>query len=236
MDFLSKKTSFDLSLWVKSDPNNHEKQLFQRAQKYIQKITWIPGIRMIAVANSLSMYATHTESDIDLFVVTARNRIWIVRILMTLCFWSYGVWRKGEDIAENFCLSFFVEEASMDLSKIALKDDIYLYFWIYYLKPLYEWGDTYERFLEYNSWVDVPLDVRRKNRSYTLKSGSHIHDSWIWYQYILSFCNSIFRFFWEYKSQRSFEKKGSPFGVIIRPTLLKFHDRDKRAEIRDALI
>ena len=93
---------------------------------------------MIAVANSLSMYATHTESDIDLFVVTARNRIWIVRILMTLCFWSYGVWRKGEDIAGNFCLSFFVEEASMDLSKIALKDDIYLYFWIYYLKPLYE--------------------------------------------------------------------------------------------------
>ncbi len=125
---------------------------------------------MIAVVNSLSMYATHEASDIDLLIITAKNRIWIVRVLMTLSFWSYGVWRKGEDIAGNFCLSFFIEEESLDLSKIALEDDIYLYFWIYYLKPLYEVGDIYERFLRKNLWVDIPLERRAYNHTYTLQT------------------------------------------------------------------
>ena len=222
-------------MWVKSEPNDHEKYLFQKAQTYIQKIIWIPGIRMIAVANSLSMYATHEDSDIDLFVITAKNRIWIVRILMTLCFSSYGVWRKGEDIAENFCLSFFVEEESMDLSKIAIKDDIYLYFWIYYLKPIYEVGDIYERFLRENTWVDVPLDMRSEDHKYALPTWSIEYPSARLMQVILTLCNRIFWFFWEYKSLRSYEKKGSPFGVMIHPTLLKFHDTDRRVEIRDSI-
>ena len=34
----------------------------------------------------------------------------------------------------------------MDLREIAIEDDIYLYFWIYYMKPVYVVGDTYERF------------------------------------------------------------------------------------------
>ncbi len=55
---------------VKKTPNEREIELFHRTEKYIQKLTWIPGIEMIAVVNSLSMYATHEDSDIDLFIVT----------------------------------------------------------------------------------------------------------------------------------------------------------------------
>lgn len=108
---------------------------------------------MIAVVNSLSMYATHEDSDIDLFVITAKDRIWFVRILMTVSFWLMGVWRKGEDIAGNFCLSFFIEEDAMDMSAIALEDDIYLYFWIYSMKPILVVGDTWDHFLARNMWV-----------------------------------------------------------------------------------
>jgi hypothetical protein len=41
----------------------------------------------------------------------------------------------------------------MDLSKIAIEDDIYLYYWIYYMKPIFALGDVWERFSSANTWV-----------------------------------------------------------------------------------
>ncbi len=235
MDFLSQKTSFDTYIGVKSDPNNHEKYLFLRAQKYIQKITWIPGIRMIAVVNSLSMYATHPDSDIDLFIITAKNRMWIVRVCITFFFWYYGVWRKGEDIAENFCLSFFIEEEESNLSSIAFDDDIYLYFWIYYMKPIYTEWSIYEDFLWANTWVDVPFDIRLENMRYLLPLPIIPSSHFFLTRWILTWVNKVFQCIWGWKARSQFQKKGSPEGVIITSRMLKFHDSDKREEIRDSL-
>ncbi len=66
------KDIFIEEMGIRSEPNHHDRLLFTRAQKYIQKTSWIPGIEMIAVVNSLSMYATHEDSDIDLFIVTRK--------------------------------------------------------------------------------------------------------------------------------------------------------------------
>jgi hypothetical protein len=71
--------------------------------------------------------------------------------MITLIFWIHGVWRRREDIAGNFCLSFFIEESAMDLSKIAIEDDIYLYYWIYYMKPIFVRGDIEKTFFIHNS-------------------------------------------------------------------------------------
>lgn len=83
------KDIFDKTLRVKSEPNALEKELFVRSQKYIGKLTWIPGIEMIAVVNSLSMYATHKDSDIDLFIVTKPCALWLVRFCVTCIFWLH---------------------------------------------------------------------------------------------------------------------------------------------------
>ena len=228
---LQYKSSFDSLLWVKPTPNDDEKILFQRAEKYISRITWIPGLRMVAVVNSLSMYATHEWSDIDLFVITAKDRMWIVRVLMTLSFSLMWVWRYGEDIAGNFCLSFFIEEDAMDLSEIAIEDDIYLYFWIYYMKPVYVLGDTYERFHTMN-WK-LKID--------NWKSGKQDRENSLWMfhkiiYYPLLIINSLIRYFWEKKARANYEKKWKPEGVIITRNILKFHDQDKRKVIRDTLL
>ncbi len=78
------KQSFQEYVGGKDYPNAHEQKLLKRAQKYIHRLTWIPGIEMMAIVNSLSMLATHPDSDIDLFVITGKNRIWFVRILITI--------------------------------------------------------------------------------------------------------------------------------------------------------
>jgi hypothetical protein len=70
MNFLTSKPYFDALMGVKESPNEHEISLFTRAKKYTEPLIHIPGLEMIAVVNSLSMYATHPNSDIDLFIVT----------------------------------------------------------------------------------------------------------------------------------------------------------------------
>lgn len=227
---LDRKNDFCEAIRAKDEPNEHEQQLSRRAQKYIASIARTPGIKMIAVCNSLSMNATNDDSDIDLFIVTHPKMLWFVRIFVTFTLARAGVWRRGADIAGNFCLSFFITENALNLSPIAIDNDIYLYFWVYFLRPIVSFDDTYERFLAANSWVTVDDEQKQKNQKYLITSGISrpIH----WWQVML---NGIVRVFGEAKTQYRFRKMKKPVGVIINRNILKFHDHDQRERVRDAI-
>lgn len=237
---------------VKSEPNEHELALFDRAKEYIAKIRDIEWIEMMAICNSLSMYATHEDSDIDLFIVTKPGMLWFIRFFVTLRFWRLGVWRKWEDIAGNFCLSFFITTDAMDLSKIAIKNDIYLSYWIYSLKPIINRNNTYEKFIEVNSWVAVDEEQIKKNLIFVIPQwNGGIPFAWI-YEKKLSksqkiilkgmltawqkLINFLIRFFLRRKTLKQYHTLWKPEGVIITDDMLKFHDQDRREEIRDAIL
>ncbi len=285
---LQYKKEIDDLLWIKSEPNEHERYLFERAQKYITKLTRIPGIKMIAICNSLSMYATHKDSDIDLFIITKPEMIWFVRFFTTITLWINGVWRKNQDIRENFCLSFFTTTDAMDLSKIAIENDIYLYYWIYYMKPIIVKNDMYEKFLKANNWVEISEDQRKENQNYIIHSatffvcefcvsireyfrkkfqtvwakasfwnlenraenryqneaekiktfGTFSHkstDNIAWRNEFYIAINQIIRFFLLPKTIKSKAKLWNPEWVIISDDMLKFHDKDRRKEISEAI-
>jgi hypothetical protein len=237
MHFLQYQSAYNTFLGVKDVPNAHEEYLFARAEKYLRKILWIPGIQMIAVVNSLSQYATHPDSDIDLFVVTRPKHMWWVRFCLTSVFLFSGVWRKGSEVRENFCLSFFIEEEHLSLEHIAIDQDIYLWYWIYHMKPMIDRNNTYERFLHANSWVHVDADMREKNRIYRIiETGTPLFERFPFLFSLTESFDTLIRYFGARKAFRTWKKKGSPWGVIITPTMLKFHDADRRKEIRDALL
>ncbi len=224
-NFLQYKTIFDTYIGARSEPDAHDSMLMSRAERYIRRMTWIPGLRMVAVVNSVSMHATHEGSDIDLFIITARSRMWLVRVLVTSLFYLLGVWRKGEDIAGNFCLSFFIEETALDMSRIAIEDDVYLYFWMYSLRPIYVVGDTYDRFRQANPdyiFREKNIPIHRHTREYC---------GWLWYT-----LDRIVRYWGERRTRSTYLAKWKPSWVIIAPDILKFHDMDRRVEIRDAIL
>lgn len=64
------KTAFKKYMRIKEAPNDHEMGLFSRTHHYMPLIANIRGIQMVTVVNSLSMYTTHKDSDIDLCIVT----------------------------------------------------------------------------------------------------------------------------------------------------------------------
>ncbi len=285
---LQYKKAINTLLWIKSEPNEHEIHLFERGQKYIEKLSKIPWIEMIAIVNSLSMYATHPDSDIDLFIVTKPWMIWFVRFFSTLILWKHGVWRKGEDIAGNLCISFFITTEALNLSNISIENDIYLYYWIYYMKPVFVQNNTYEKFIGANNSMEIDENQKIENKKFLLlwrisegfvmrifricraifsvklqrfwilqfrkKSsdtdakiqhrsqktfGTFSHKSTgndFWLKKIYKHINQIIRFFFLRKTLRSKEKLWSPEWIIISDTILKFHNQDRRKEIRDTIL
>lgn len=281
------KKEINTLLWIKSEPDEHEIHLFERGQKYIQKLEKIPGVGMIAIVNSLSMYATHPDSDIDLFIVTKPGMIWFVRFFSTLILWKHGVWRKGEDIRENLCLSFFITTEAMDLEKIAIENDIYLYYWIYYMKPVFVQHDTYEKFIKANNWVKLDENQKIENIKYIISNRSEFASLFCKFwefcrrnfwknselfddeggvfrifknksntnsktnkqkknflflfsykkkEYFYKKINQLIRFFLLPQSLKSKGKLWNPEWIVISDMMLKFHDTDRREEIRDTIL
>jgi len=230
-------------IWAREQPNTHEQALLKRAQKYCKKISWVPGVKMIAVCNSLSFYAAHENSDIDLFIVTAPRRIWLVRMLCTLQLSLMWVRRRNlnrikqakqnlrKDVAGQFCLSFFCTTDALDLSDIAIEDDVYLHFWMRYIKPIVDYDKTYSAFLHANEFSldETPKDVVKYR---VVNSSSPRWHRWnIW-----NTLNNFFRRLLLPRATRAYTRLGKPSGVVISDDMLKFHDQDKREEYKNNLI
>jgi hypothetical protein len=55
----------------------------------------------------------------------------------------------------RFCLSFFIDESALNFEKIIEENDIYMYFWILTLTPIFDINNTYEKFITANkSWAN----------------------------------------------------------------------------------
>lgn len=279
-------------MWLKNHPNEYELSMIRKTQKYCRYISWIPWLKMVAICNSLSMYATKNTSsvilsemkqsvaewnwaeesiknnnipykkeefksigcqasskwqkekigsDIDLFIITAPKRMWISRLLITWIFhilWVRRHWKKTKD---RFCLSFFITENAMDLSKIAIENDIYLYYWIYYLKPIINKDKTYEKFIEANTelWINW-LNLHWDNKAYIKKPIYVISREFeksinLLMNPILNLLDLICKKIFLPKTLSHKKRLWNPWGIIVTDDMLKFTDNDKRKDIRDKL-
>lgn len=203
---------------------------------WVFKIT--PFIDMVAVCNSLAYLNVDKKSDIDLFVVTEKNKMFTSRFILSVILYILGVKRHDNKIAGRFCLSFFVAEESVDLEQIALKPyDIYLAFWAMSLKPVIG-EESYINFIEKNSWIKRYFpDGIIPDISMIHKRGfitCHINK---FLTRILSgkFGNKIESFLAKRmisRSEKKAEKLPNKSGTIISSNMLKFHDNDVREIVR----
>lgn len=211
---------------IKDTPWKWDGIYLEKTQKYIPYISWIPGIMMVGVWNSLSMNTGSKDSDIDLYIVTQNNAMWSVRILVTLIFQILWVRKTGSKHAGRFCLSFFSTLDGMDFATFALPYDPYLYFWIVYFRPLYNSHRTYEKFLEVNNrWCNLEDFIQIPPPLATLVSPSLTRRG------LGGGINTFLKSIFLPKTKTSFQKLWKPFWVIISDNILKFHDNDIRKQI-----
>jgi len=199
---------------MKETPGEIEEKLLKKAYKYIDKIKNISGIEMIGIGNSISMNTAHKKSDIDLFIVTSPKRLWYVRVMLTFFFQIRGQRKTRRKHAGKFCLSFFCTTDWLNFSKFALEDDIYLYFWILYMKPIVNKNRTYQKFLEANkSWTDYMQfrNTFEKHKRDILYKETNLGET----SKIITKIDGILKKAFLPKTLKSFQKLWYPFGVKI---------------------
>lgn len=206
-----------------------EEKLWGKVESYVPYLRWVPFLRMVAVCNNLAFGKVDQKSDIDLFIVARRGWLFTVRILVTLILQVLGVRRHGSKVAGRFCLSFFVDDSYLDLSKIAIENDIYLAYWVASLKPVVDDGVS-GQFWRENKWVEGYFEKGELSRDVGRvlaqpKNGLRF----LFPKFIESFLRN-----WQLKRARKKAAKASgEADLIVQEHILKFHNIDRRKYYRE---
>ena len=105
----------------------------------------------ISTNNNSSFYSEN--SDIDFFIITKRNKIWLARFFSIFFVRMFGLRPSTESNRDAFCMSFFIEEDSLNIKNIMLHSkDIYMPYWVQQMLPIYDPDGLHQKFLEANSW------------------------------------------------------------------------------------
>ncbi|MEX1113586.1 MAG: hypothetical protein WD603_02120 [Patescibacteria group bacterium] len=196
----------------------------------------VPFIRMVAVGNTLADRTASPESDIDLFIVTDRRRLFTARTVTTALLQVFGLRRHGRKVRDRMCLSFWVTEEHLDLSDIAFAPyDIYLAYWIAELRPVLDSsGETYPAFLAANRWVRefVPrydtVRFEASGLSRVARRLERLLDSGVGDRIEQRLSR------WQLKRIDTGERQDAPdVKIVADRTMLKFHEKERRKAYRD---
>jgi hypothetical protein len=210
----------------------HSGKLWNKVVEKSSLFTRIPFLKLVAVGNTLAMGWPDSESDIDLLVVAENKRLFTTRALLTFFMHLRRMRRHGKKIAGRFCLSFFLAENAMNLESLKIgKFDPYLAFWLATLTPT--WGNGIEKLLKANPWVKeyFPNFKREFKKSKHEKTGL---------EKLLAgkLGDLLEKRLRNHQLKRANKKKRKNYAektsVIISPTVLKFHEKDRRREYLEA--
>ncbi len=147
---------------TRAERYRYAEQKFKRALRLVRLLRFVPFLRFVAVCNSLGYSNARRGSDIDFFIIAARNRIWTVRFCTV---WLLKILRKRprrECKQDKFCMSFFVSESNIAMRNLALPSlsqhttpcrDIYFTYWFSQMSPLFDRGGYYQRVWDENRWI-----------------------------------------------------------------------------------
>jgi len=139
-----------------------------RYRSYIKLLSLFPQIKLVGLSGSISMMNADKDDDIDLFIITAKNRLFTGRFIALMLAQFIGLRRSRKarvsQVAKNFnpsllqgnhkykvCLNLFFDESDLKVPKF--KQTEFVGHEVLQMKPIINKDQTYERFLEANKWV-----------------------------------------------------------------------------------
>ena len=145
------------------DGNIKAAELIKVAGRVSNLLIRFPYVRGIAISGSLSKNFADDDSDIDLFIITAKNRLWIARTFMhALKKLSFLVNKQ-----DYLCMNYYIDEQELEI----VEKTIYTAIEVVTLIPLQ--GDAiFERFYAENVWTQqyLPNKIMRLSSAKTVKS------------------------------------------------------------------
>ena len=124
-----------------------------RYKAYIKLISFLPQIKLVGLSGSISMMNADLNDDIDLFIITQKERLYTGRFLATIFAYIIGLKRgiKLHKAPNKVCLNLFFDEKNLQVPKF--KQTEFVGHEVLQMRPIIIKDNIYERFLEANRWT-----------------------------------------------------------------------------------
>jgi hypothetical protein len=142
-DFYSPKENITELVTERKNKEKEASKYFKKLPFYTKIIKSFPFVRGIAISGSLSKSVMFNDGDIDYFIVTRANRLWICRSLLIIFKKLFLLNSK-----KYFCVNYFVDENNLKI----IDENIFTAIEITYLAPVYN-KDLIEKLKEANNWT-----------------------------------------------------------------------------------
>ncbi len=180
------------------------------ALKTIDILHFIPTIKLIGVSGSLSMENCERKDDVDLFIVTDGNALWITRLIVSLVLSVLGIKRDRKD---NFGINKICPNMYLTLSSLSISPNLFAAHELSQLKVIFNRDFTYQALLDSNSWVSKFMPNVSKTKNYITTQPKD--------NFLVSFLDRI-----SYYLQLKYMKDRITKETVTRDKAL-FHPRDK---------
>lgn len=146
--------------------NDKAQKLLVTAKKVASLLSMFPFVRGVAVSGSLSKNFADDRSDIDLFIITSKNRLWLARTFMH-CFKKLTFLVNKQHF---YCMNYFIDEDHVEIAE----KNIYTATEIATLLPL-QGNVAFEKFYSANAWIKTFLP----NKYMRISSEKKIKNFWV---------------------------------------------------------
>ena len=213
---------------------NYSDRKFKIALRIAKYFRFIPWIRLVCVSNIIGRDNLRDGGDVDLFIVSDKNRLWLTRFFTVLIAKILNVRPQKNNTRDKICLSFFVSEENLNLENIREdENDMYFNYWFLNLAPIYS---------RHNSF----LNLMKENKKILEQFPNYFIQNISEKRQIKSFNNNFYKKNWELifggmeKQIKKFQLKIMPKnllnlipekkGVLVSNKIIKLHLNDRRNE------
>lgn len=124
-----------------------------KARILSQTLKIIPWIKLVGISGGLAVDNCSKKDDIDLFLITDTNRIWLSRIFAIIIFDLLRVRRKVDmkptQVSGKFCFNTILDEDHLTQSF----KDLYTAHEVLQMKLLWQREGIYTKYLSDNDWA-----------------------------------------------------------------------------------
>ncbi len=122
---------------------------YKKALLFKKILSTIPFIKLIAITGALSMDNSARDDDIDLLIISQRDKLWTTRFVANILLAPLRRSPNSPNSADRACLNMFIDE-----SALGLKDkNLYTAHELAQLKPIYNKDKTYSKLIKSNLWL-----------------------------------------------------------------------------------
>jgi hypothetical protein len=122
----------------------HADELLLIAARNARRLYQFPFVRGICISGSLSKRCADDQADIDYFIITQANRLWIARTLMHL--YKKLAYLRGHQ--HRYCMNYYVDEEALEIEE----KNIFTATELLTLMPMCGNG-VLDQFFEANTWT-----------------------------------------------------------------------------------